>query len=191
MSDATDPRAVTAALQKRYPSAAVRLEEEKQGVSIRFNPPPAASVVPGGDGTGATAGTLRAGTLRTALAADLECVMAHPSNREFKVALSGWRDAVLAEWAEGLDAAVLGADPTRLDRAFYSVRKLGDSARVARGVFGLAANDGPAVLTSSDGATKAGTRPGAHERLTVSSSTTWSIFTSGARSTARDGEGLY
>jgi len=59
MSDATDPRAVTAALQKRYPSAAVRLEEEKQGVSIRFNPPPAAPVVPGVDGTGATAGTLR------------------------------------------------------------------------------------------------------------------------------------
>ncbi|PTL81223.1 hypothetical protein [Vitiosangium sp. GDMCC 1.1324] len=131
VSDATDPEAVVSALQKRYPAAAARLEEEKQGVSIRFNTQPELPVV-GMDGLGATAGAQRAGEVREALAGDLACVMAHPSNRDFKGALAGWRDAVLAEWGEGMDAAVLGADPLRRDRAFYSVRKLSDYARVAR-----------------------------------------------------------
>ncbi|XXF77671.1 hypothetical protein P2318_32155 [Myxococcaceae bacterium GXIMD 01537] len=132
VSDATDPKAVVDALQKRYPSAAARLEEERQGGTIRFNAQPEAPVVVGRDEFGATAGSYRAGMVSAALTADLECVMSHLSNRVFRVALAGWRDAVLAEWAEGLDAAVLGADPTQRDRVFYSVRKLGDYARVAR-----------------------------------------------------------
>ncbi|QSQ12810.1 hypothetical protein [Myxococcus landrumensis] len=133
ISDARDPLQVVGALRKLYPSTASRLDEEAKGLSIRFNeaPLPSATSV---TGSGETPGMAQYRRLRSALEADLTLLAEHPSNREFKGALIGWRDATLAELAEGLDSAEQAADPSRRDRAFYSVRKLGNYAYVARKV---------------------------------------------------------
>ncbi|WP_342376563.1 hypothetical protein NVS55_35255 [Myxococcus stipitatus] len=133
ISDARDPLQVVGALRKLYPSTASRLDEEAKGLSIRFNEAPlpsSTSVVSSGE----TPGMAQYRRLRSALEADLTLLAEHPSNREFKGALIGWRDATLAELAEGLDSAEQAADPSRRDRAFYSVRKLGNYAYVARKV---------------------------------------------------------
>jgi hypothetical protein len=130
VSDATDPTAVVGALRRLYPAAAARLEEEKQGVTVRFNAVPETPVVT--EGAGVTAGALKAREVREALEADLEGVISHAANRDYRAALTGWRDAILAELREGEGAAYLAADPSMRDRAFYSVRKLGDYARVSR-----------------------------------------------------------
>lgn len=133
ISDAKDPLQVVGALRKLYPSTATRLDEEAKGLSIHFNevPMPSSTSVAG---SGETPGRAQYRRLRSALEADLTLLAEHPSNREFKGALIGWRDATLAELAEGLDSAEQAADPSRRDRAFYSVRKLGNYAYVARKV---------------------------------------------------------
>lgn len=131
VSDANDPEAVVGALRRLYPSTAARLDEERQGVSIRFNAQPEAMMAAQA-GASETPGSLKAREVRQALEADLEAIIEHPFNRDYRSALSGWRDAILAEFSEGEGAAALAADPSSRDRTFYSVRKLGDYARVSR-----------------------------------------------------------
>jgi hypothetical protein len=131
ISDASNPETVVSALRKLYPSTAARLDDESQGMAIRqSSQPEAPSVVSVG---GAESPVLRQfQAVQQALTADLETVMGLAANRPYKTQLGGWRDAVLAELMEGLEATQRAIDPVARDRTFYSVRKLEDYARVAR-----------------------------------------------------------
>lgn len=127
-----DPGLVVAALSRKYPGIAARLDEEGQGVSIRFNTVPELPAGPQPGAPSDTAGAQRLREMHAALDSDLVCLLEHPSNREQRGAFTGWRDAILAELSAGHDAAALSADPLQRDRAFYALRKLEDFARVAR-----------------------------------------------------------
>ncbi|MDY7231331.1 hypothetical protein [Hyalangium rubrum] len=131
ISNAQDPASVVGALRKLYPSTAARLDDESRGVAIRQGGEPERLTVAPTGGMGSP-GVLRYQLVRQALEADLGHVVEHPSNRDYKAPLTGWKDAVLAELSEGESAAYRAADPAQRDRTFYSVRKLGDYARVAR-----------------------------------------------------------
>ncbi|NOK22952.1 hypothetical protein [Corallococcus carmarthensis] len=131
VSDARDPKAVVYALRKLYPTTAARLDDESKGQPIRVQatPEPALGMV---TGTLDSPGQRRFRQERKALADDLDIAVNLASNRDFKEPVCGWRDSILAEVDEGEAAANLAVDPVSRDRAFYSVRKLGDCARVAR-----------------------------------------------------------
>jgi hypothetical protein len=131
VSNAGDPESVVNALRKLYPSTAARLDDESRGVAIRqVNEPEPPAMAP--TGGMASPGQQRYKMVRQALEADLTSVVEHSSNRDYKAPLIGWRDAILAELREGEAAAYQAADAAQRDRTFYSVRKLGDYARVAR-----------------------------------------------------------
>ncbi|NOK39074.1 hypothetical protein HMI49_38435 [Corallococcus exercitus] len=131
VSDARDPKAVVYALRKLYPNTAARLDDESSGQPIRLQatPEPTLAMM---TGTMDSPGQRRFRQERKALADDLDIAVNLPSNRDFKEPVCGWRDSILAEVDEGEAAANLAVDPVSRDRAFYSVRKLGDCARVAR-----------------------------------------------------------
>ncbi|GMU06876.1 hypothetical protein [Corallococcus caeni] len=131
VSDARDPKAVVYALRKLYPTTAARLDDESSGQPIRVQatPEPAMALM---TGTLDSPGQRRFRQERKALADDLDIAVNLASNRDFKEPVCGWRDSILAEVDEGEAAANLAVDPVSRDRAFYSVRKLGDCARVAR-----------------------------------------------------------
>ncbi len=131
ISNAGDPESVVAALRKLYPSTAARLDDESKGVAIRqLNEPELPVKAP--TGGAASPGQQHYALVMQALEADLKSVVEHSSNRDYKAPLAGWRDAILAELGEGEAAAYQAADAAQRDRTFYSVRKLGDYARVAR-----------------------------------------------------------
>jgi hypothetical protein len=131
ISNARDPQTVVNALRKLYPTTAARLDDESKGLAIRpvAEPEPAAALPVG---TTESPGMRRYRLVKEALESDLTCVMELASNRGYKMPLSGWRDAITAELGEGEAAAYRAVDPVSRDRTFYSVRKLGDYARVAR-----------------------------------------------------------
>ncbi|NNB89758.1 hypothetical protein HJC10_35625 [Corallococcus exiguus] len=131
VSDARDPKAVVGALRKLYPTTAARLDDESKGQPIRVSamPEPAMAMM---NGTLDSPGQRRFRQERKALVDDLEIAVNLASNRDFKAPICGWRDSILAEVDEGEAAANMAVDPVSRDRAFYSIRKLGDTARVAR-----------------------------------------------------------
>ncbi|MBZ4335713.1 hypothetical protein [Corallococcus sp. AS-1-12] len=131
VSDARDPKAVVYALRKLYPSTAARLDDESKGQPIRVSatPEPAMALM---NGNLDSPGQRRFRQERKALVDDLDIAVNLASNRDFKAPVCGWRDSILAELDEGEAAANLAVDPVSRDRAFYSIRKLGDCARVAR-----------------------------------------------------------
>ncbi|WP_375754671.1 hypothetical protein [Corallococcus exercitus] len=131
VSDARDPKAVVYALRKLYPTAAARLDDESRGQPIRVQvtPEPALGLM---TGTMDSPGQRRFRQERKALVDDLDIAANLAANRDFKAPVCGWRDSIVAELDEGEAAANLAVDPVSRDRAFYSVRKLGDNARVAR-----------------------------------------------------------
>ncbi|RKH67784.1 hypothetical protein [Corallococcus aberystwythensis] len=131
VSDARDPKAVVYALRKLYPTTAARLDDESKGQPIRVQamPEPAMGMM---TGTLDSPGQRRYRQERKALVDDLDIASNLAANRDFKAPVCGWRDSIIAELDEGEAAANLAVDPVSRDRAFYSVRKLGDNARVAR-----------------------------------------------------------
>ncbi|NNC20118.1 hypothetical protein HRD49_22840 [Corallococcus exiguus] len=131
VSDARDPKAVVYALRKLYPTTAARLDDESSGQPIRVSatPEPVMALM---NGTLDSPGQRRFRQERKALVDDLEIAVNLASNRDFKAPMCGWRDSILAELDEGEAAANMAVDPVSRDRAFYSIRKLGDTARVAR-----------------------------------------------------------
>ncbi|RKH19560.1 hypothetical protein D7V77_32410 [Corallococcus sp. CA041A] len=131
VSDARDPKAVVYALRKLYPTTAARLDDESSGQPIRVSatPEPVMALM---NGTLDSPGQRRFRQERKALVDDLEIAVNLASNRDFKAPMCGWRDSILAEVDEGEAAANMAVDPVSRDRAFYSIRKLGDTARVAR-----------------------------------------------------------
>ncbi|MFY0562794.1 hypothetical protein ACN28E_03030 [Archangium lansingense] len=131
VADAKNPQLVVEALRKRYAETAARLDEEREGVPIRFAGQPAPKVVVAGSPSDSP-GAISSKEVRTELEQDLKGLVEHPANRDYSSSLSGWRDAILAELDEANDATFRAADPAARDRAFYSMRKLGDFARVAR-----------------------------------------------------------
>ncbi|MCY1033633.1 hypothetical protein OV207_19430 [Corallococcus sp. BB11-1] len=131
VSDARDPTSVVNALRKLYPTTAARLDDESRGQSIRVQAMPEPSLgmmVSAGD----SPGMRRFRQQRQALEDDLRFAVELASNRDFKAPVDGWRDSILAEMDEGEAAANRAVDPVARDRTFYTVRKLGDCARVAR-----------------------------------------------------------
>ncbi|MBN9682408.1 MULTISPECIES: hypothetical protein [unclassified Corallococcus] len=131
VSDARDPQAVVYALRKLYPTTAARLDDESRGQPIRVSATPEPAMTPM-TGILDSPGQRRFRQERKALVDDLEIAVNLASNRDFKAPMCGWRDSILAELDEGEAAANLAVDPVSRDRAFYSIRKLGDTARVAR-----------------------------------------------------------
>ncbi|RKH51361.1 hypothetical protein D7Y23_10180 [Corallococcus sp. AB050B] len=131
VSDARDPKAVVYALRKLYPTTAARLDDESRGQPIRVTATPEPAMTPM-TGMLDSPGQRRFRQERQALVDDLEIAVNLASNRDFKAPICGWRDSILAELDEGEAAANLAVDPVSRDRAFYSIRKLGDTARVAR-----------------------------------------------------------
>ncbi|MFL5343849.1 MAG: hypothetical protein ACJ8AT_03610 [Hyalangium sp.] len=131
LADVGNPEQWVQVLSKLYPDMAARLTDESRGLSIRPSAEPE-PVALGPVGSTESPGFQRYQQARQALEADLNCVVELASNRDYKAPLVGWRDAILAELGEGVGAASLAADATQRDRTFYSVRKLGDYARVAR-----------------------------------------------------------
>ncbi|MHA7634051.1 hypothetical protein [Corallococcus sp. M7] len=131
VSDARDPKAVVYALRKLYPTTAARLDDESRGQPIRVSATPEPAMTPM-TGMLDSPGQRRFRQERKALVDDLEIAVNLASNRDFKAPVCGWRDSILAELDEGEAAANLAVDPVSRDRAFYSIRKLGDTARVAR-----------------------------------------------------------
>ena len=131
VSDARDPKSVVNALRKLYPTTAARLDDESRGQPIRVQATlePAVGMVSGPQDS---PGLRRYREQRAALAEDLEYAVELASNRDFKAPVDGWRDSILAEVDEGEGAANQAVDPVARDRTFYSVRKLGDCARVGR-----------------------------------------------------------
>lgn len=131
IADASDPETVVSALRKLYPNTAARLDDESRGVSIRYaTEPELPSTAP--LGAVESAGLRHFQTIQQSLTADLDTVMQLGATRAYRGQLSGWRDAVIAELMEGLEATQRAVDPVARDRTFYSVRKLEDFARVAR-----------------------------------------------------------
>ena len=131
VTDARDPKSVVNALRKLYPTTASRLDDESRGQAIRVQatPEPAVGMMSAAMDSPALR---RFREQREALAEDLELAVELASNRDFKALVSGWRDSILAEVDEGEVAANQAVDPVARDRTFYSVRKLGDCARVGR-----------------------------------------------------------
>ena len=131
VSDARDPKSVVNALRKLYPTTAARLDDESKGQPIRVlaTPEPSMGMMSAGM---ESPGLRRYREQREALAEDLEYAVELAANRDFKVPVDGWRDSILAEVDEGEAAANQAVDPVARDRTFYSVRKLGDCARVGR-----------------------------------------------------------
>jgi len=129
-----DPKNVTqvvTALQRRYPSAAKRIDQEAAGLPIQlteFAEPVAEVVLP----ATATPATREAQRVTETLSTDLDQLIAEAGNREVLPELRGWRTRITTEYAAGLAAARLAQDPAQRDRAFHSIRTLGDFARVAR-----------------------------------------------------------
>lgn len=131
VADARDPKSVVNALRKLYPTTAARLDDESRGQPIRLlaTPEPSMGMMSAGM---ESPGLRRYREQRAALAEDLEYAVELAANRDFKVPVDGWRDSILAEVDEGEAAANQAVDPVARDRTFYSVRKLGDCARVGR-----------------------------------------------------------
>ncbi|RKH11787.1 hypothetical protein D7X74_24810 [Corallococcus sp. CA047B] len=131
VTDARDPKSVVNALRKLYPTTAARLDDESRGQPIRVQatPEPSAGVMVS---TGDSPGMRRFRQQRQALQDDLRFAVELASNRDFREPVDGWRDSILAEMDEGEAASYRAVDPVARDRTFYTVRKLGDCARVAR-----------------------------------------------------------
>ncbi|RYZ37136.1 MAG: hypothetical protein EOO71_29215, partial [Myxococcaceae bacterium] len=129
VSDARDPTSVVNALRKLYPTTAARLDDESKGQPIRVQatPEPSMGVIVS---TGDSPGMRRFRQQREALQDDLKFAVELASNRDFKAPVDGWRDSILAEMDEGEAAANRAVDPVARDRTFYTVRKLGDCARL-------------------------------------------------------------
>lgn len=128
-----DPRnlaSVLGALQRRYPAAVQRLEQESTGVPVQLS---AAVQVPEVLTPAIATPSSREGQrVMDNLERDLQALLTHPANREVLPELRGWRTTLSREVSDGLAAAALAQDPATRDRAFTAVRQLEEFARVAR-----------------------------------------------------------
>jgi len=137
-----DPRStqeVVTALRRRYAADASRLDQEAAGLPVRYDPqPPVVISAPAGD----TPGGREERRVRGDLDSDFQALIEARDNREWAPEIRGWRDTLLREFADGAAAARFAQDPAMRDRSFFSVRKIGEFARVARlvGVMNLALN---------------------------------------------------
>lgn len=130
VGDPTSATEVATALRTRYATDAARMDEEGRGMSLAFGPETALPVATSTRGD--TAGSREERRVRANLEADLEALIISPNNREWKPELTGWRDTLTREFAEGAAAARFAQDPAMRQRGFYCVRKLSEFARLAR-----------------------------------------------------------
>lgn len=128
-----DPRnlaEVLVALQRRYPAAVRRIEQESTGVPVQLGtfgalPEVVARAV-------ATPSSREGQRVMDNLDRDLQALLLHPANRDVLPELRGWRSTLTREASEGMAAAALAQDPAKRDRAFTAIRQLEEFARVAR-----------------------------------------------------------
>lgn len=132
VGDPSNPREIAQALLRRYPDAAVKLNDERSGFSTGVTPTLFRAEMQPGGGGGESAGEREYTRVRGDLEADLGSLIEAPGNREWKPELTGWRSALLREFADGAGAARRAQDPARRERAFFAVRRLGEYARLAR-----------------------------------------------------------
>lgn len=127
-----DPRnasEVAAALRQRYATEAGRLDQEAAGVPMALGSP---ALPPPEVADAETPGSRQAKRVGDNLDADLGALIDDASNREWKPELTGWRNTLLREYADGQAAAAFARDVAERDRGFICIRRLSEFGRVAR-----------------------------------------------------------
>lgn len=129
IGDPKNPASVAQALTQRYPDMAARLSQESAGLPVAGG----ASLVTLPTVVGrATPGNKEYDRVSTNLTNDLQVLVDHPANREWRPELVGWRTTLNREIYEGAAAARLAQDPGQRERAWLGVRRLADYARICR-----------------------------------------------------------
>jgi hypothetical protein len=119
------------ALQARYPDKTAASAAESMGLS-----PVAGSLALAPQNAIATSAITMGGAeydnVLTQLKSDFASVTDAPSERDIGVELSGWRDYLLKEYADGARAARLAQDAAQRERAQLAIRRLNEFAWLAR-----------------------------------------------------------
>jgi hypothetical protein len=119
------------ALEERYPDKTAQNTAESMGL-----PPVTTGLVLAPASPLAAAPRTVAGaeytTVMSQLKADFATIVDAPSERDIGVELSGWRDYLLKEYADGASAARLSQDAAQRERAQLAIRRLNEFAWLAR-----------------------------------------------------------
>lgn len=130
VGDPSNPQEVALALRRRYAQEALKLDDESKGFSIGTDL--STIQVSPTERAGDTPGDRVYVKTRNNLEADLDALVNAPGNRDWRPELTGWRSTLLREYEGGAAAARFAQDPAQRERAFFSVRRLGEYARLAR-----------------------------------------------------------
>jgi len=126
----TDVGEMLRALEARYPDRTAASTAESLGFSpssaMRIAPTTAVQV------PSQTVGGAEYNTVMVQMRADFAVLVDAPSERDIGVELSGWRDYLLKEYADGGAAAKLSQDAAQRERAQLAVRRLNEFAWLAR-----------------------------------------------------------
>jgi hypothetical protein len=120
------------ALQARYPDKDALLTAESLGFAATALPSTALAPPSGAAGPRRSFSAAEYETVLSDMKADFATVVSAPSNRDIGVEISGWRDLLLKEYAEGSAGARLAQDAGKRERALLAVRRLNEYAWVAR-----------------------------------------------------------
>jgi hypothetical protein len=127
----TDVGEMLRALQARYPEKAAANAAEFLGFSPTTNPlalAPSSAV----QAAPRTIGSAEYDTVLAQMKSDFSAVVDAPSERDIGVELSGWRDYLMKEYADGSAAAGFAQDAAQRERAQLAIRRLNEFAWLAR-----------------------------------------------------------
>lgn len=132
VADPANPAEIAEALRRRYGAEAARIDQESMGLPVAGGTTLDLVVRAETPAAGTSAGDREYERLERHLRADLDELIDHQANRDWRPELEGWRSTLLREFADGADAARWGQDPAQRDRAMLAVRKHSEYGRLAR-----------------------------------------------------------
>lgn len=132
IGDPNNPAELADALRRHYSAQAARLDQESLGLPVSPGATLDLMIRAEAPQSGASPIERESERVRCALETDLDYLINHAANREWRPELQGWRSSILREFADATAAAGFSQDPAQRDRAMLGVRKLAEYARMSR-----------------------------------------------------------